>query len=206
MAVPPMQITPVTLDGHHVRLAPMSESHLEGLSAAGLDESIWRLAMDRMQTRQDVSDYVTNALADQARGVSLPFVTIDRASNRIIGSTRFGNIDRSNRRVEIGWTWLNPQWQRTAANTEAKLMMLQHAFDIWDCVRVELKTDALNQQSRDAMLRIGAREEGVLRSHMLAWNGRRRDSVYFSILDHEWPAVKASLESKLVSGPAAQSA
>ncbi|MEP6472476.1 MAG: GNAT family protein [Gemmatimonadota bacterium] len=201
-----MQITPVTLDGHHVRLAPMSESHLEGLSAAGLDESIWRLAMDRMQTRQDVSDYVTNALADQARGVSLPFVTIDRASNRIIGSTRFGNIDRSNRRVEIGWTWLNPQWQRTAANTEAKLMMLQHAFDIWDCVRVELKTDALNQQSRDAMLRIGAREEGVLRSHMLAWNGRRRDSVYFSILDHEWPAVKASLESKLVSGPAAQSA
>ncbi len=206
MAASPMQITPLTLDGHHIRLAPMSESHLEGLSAAGLDESIWRLAMDRMQTRQDMSDYVTNALADQARGVSLPFVTIDRASNRIIGSTRFGNIDRSNRRVEIGWTWLNPQWQRTAANTEAKLMMLRHAFETWDCIRVELKTDALNQQSRNAMLRIGAVEEGVLRSHMLAWNGRRRDSVYFSILDHEWPAVKATLESKLASGPAAQSA
>lgn len=206
MAALPTQIAPVTLDGHYIRLAPMSESHLEGLCAAGLHDSLWRLTTNRMQGRQDMADYVAAALADQAKGLALPFVTIDRASNRIIGSTRFGNIERAHRRVEIGWTWITPEWQRTAANSEAKYLMLRYAFEVWGCLRVELKTDALNQQSRQAMLRIGAREEGILRSHMLVWDGRRRDSVYFSILDHEWPAVKAKLESGLSDGPAVQSA
>jgi RimJ/RimL family protein N-acetyltransferase len=195
-----MKIQPLTLDGRHVRLAPLSASHLEALCAVGLDEALWRLSTVRMQNRQDMTEYVAAALAEQARGVALPFVTIERSSNRVIGSTRFGNIDRGNRRVEIGWTWLARPWQRTAANSEAKLLMLRHAFEVWGCLRVELKTDALNQQSRQAMLRIGAREEGILRSHMLVWDGRRRDSAYYSILDAEWPRVREQLIARLERG------
>jgi RimJ/RimL family protein N-acetyltransferase len=195
-----MKIQPLTLDGRHVRLAPLSASHLEALCAVGLDEALWRLSTVRMQNRQDMTEYVAAALAEQARGVALPFVTIERSSNRVIGSTRFGNIDRGNRRVEIGWTWLARPWQRTAANSEAKLLMLRHAFETWGCLRVELKTDALNQQSRQAMLRIGAREEGILRSHMLVWDGRRRDSAYYSILDAEWPRVREQLIARLERG------
>jgi N-acetyltransferase len=115
----------------------------------------------------------------------------------VIGSTRFMNIDRVNRRVEIGSTWIAPRWQRTAVNTEAKFLMLRHAFEEWKCVRVELKTDVLNQKSRNAILRIGAKEEGILRKHVITWTGRVRDSVYFSILDTEWPEVKTRLESRV---------
>jgi RimJ/RimL family protein N-acetyltransferase len=140
------------------------------------------------------------ALKDQANGIALPFVTIDRASNTVVGSTRFGNIDRANRRVEIGWTWINPQWQRTYINTEAKYLMLRHAFETWQCIRVELKTDSLNEKSRNAMLRIGAKEEGTLRNHMVTYSGRLRHSVYFSIIDSEWPQVKANLEAKMAAG------
>jgi N-acetyltransferase len=111
------------------------------------------------------------------------------------------NIDRSNRRVEIGSTWIAPAWQRTAVNTEAKYQMLRHAFEVWKCFRVELKTDALNQKSRNAILRIGAKEEGTLRRHVVTWTGRVRDSVYFSILDSEWPEVKSALEAKLAKSP-----
>jgi RimJ/RimL family protein N-acetyltransferase len=195
-----MEIEPTTLEGRHVRLEPLSESHLDGLCAVGLDDALWRWSMTPMRHRQDMADYVAAALADQARGAALPFATIDRATAQVIGSTRFGNIDRGNRRVEIGWTWLGRQWQRTAANSEAKYLMLRHAFETWGCLRVELKTDALNQQSRNAMLRLGAKEEGTLRSHMLSWEGRRRDSVYFSILDTEWPAVRDRLTARLERG------
>jgi RimJ/RimL family protein N-acetyltransferase len=117
-----------------------------------------------------------------------------------VGSTRFMNIDRANRRVEIGSTWIAPAWQRTAVNTEAKYLMLRHAIEVWQCVRVELKTDALNQKSRNAILRIGAKEEGTLRKHLITWTGRIRDSVYFSILDTEWPEVKTRLEARLAAG------
>jgi RimJ/RimL family protein N-acetyltransferase len=127
----------------------------------------------------------------------LPFVTIELGEETIVGSTRFANIDPVNRKAEIGWTWINPAWQRTAINTEAKLLMLTHAFEEWNCVRVELKTDANNQQSRNAILRIGGVEEGTLRNHMITESGRFRDSVYFSIIDSEWESVKADLTSKL---------
>jgi len=113
------------------------------------------------------------------------------------------NIDRANRRVEIGSTWIAPAWQRTAANTEAKYLMLRHAFEVWKCLRVELKTDALNQRSRNAILRIGAKEEGTLRKHLITWTGRVRDTVYFSLLDEEWPAAKSGLEQKLRSATSA---
>jgi RimJ/RimL family protein N-acetyltransferase len=148
--------------------------------------------------------YVEAALREQAAGVSLPFATIDLASGRVIGSTRYGNIDRANRRVEIGWTWVAPPWQRTPVNTEAKYLMLGHAFETLGCMRVELKTDSLNERSRAAILRIGAQQEGIFRNHMVTESGRIRHSVYFSLIDSEWPAVKARLEEKLRTGaPAA---
>jgi RimJ/RimL family protein N-acetyltransferase len=195
-----MRVEPVTLAGRHVRLEPLDDSHFEGLCAIAFDEALWRLQVTPMRDREDLRQYVAIARADQLRGSALPFATIDQASGQVIGSTRFGNIERTHRRVEIGWTWLARPWQRTAANTEAKLLMLAHAFESWGCLRVELKTDVLNEQSRNAMLRIGARQEGILRSHMQAWDGRRRDTVYFSILDHEWPVVRAGLEARLLKG------
>jgi len=150
-----------------------------------------------MQTPEQFAQWADNALAEQERGDSLVFVTVERSSGQRIGSTRFMNIDRGNRRVEIGSTWIAPAWQRTAINTEAKYLMLRHAFEHWGCVRVELKTDALNQKSRNAILRIGAKEEGTLRRHLVTWTGRVRDTVYFSVLDSEWPEVKVRLEAKL---------
>src|SRR5581483_1387440 len=131
------------------------------------------------------------------RGESVVFATVERNSGQVIGSTRFMNIDRVNRRVEIGSTWIVPAWQRTAVNTEAKYLMLRHAFEVWQCIRVELKTDALNQRSRNAILRIGAHEEGTLRRHLITHSARVRDTVYFSILDAEWPGVKARLSESL---------
>jgi RimJ/RimL family protein N-acetyltransferase len=136
-------------------------------------------------------------LEEQARGVSLPFATIEKSSGKIVGSTRFGNIDAKNLRAEIGWTWLNPKWQRTFVNTGAKLLMLTHAFETWKCIRVELKTDALNEKSRSAILRLGAKQEGIFRQHMICGSGRLRDTVYFSILDNEWQSVKENLLQKL---------
>jgi RimJ/RimL family protein N-acetyltransferase len=147
-----------------------------------------------MKTREDFDRLIEKAFGEQERGESIVFATVERSSGRVIGSTRFMNIDRANCRVEIGSTWLSPAWQRTAVNTEAKYLMLRHAFEAWKCFRVELKTDALNQKSRNAILRIGAKEEGTLRRHVVTWTGRVRDSVYFSILDSEWPAAKKRFE------------
>jgi RimJ/RimL family protein N-acetyltransferase len=150
-----------------------------------------------IQTAEEMRGYVESALELQRAGATLPFVTIERSTGRVVGSTRFGNYDPANRRIEIGWTWIARPWQRTAVNTEAKYLMLTHAFESLHCVRVELKTDVLNSPSRQAMLRIGAREEGVLRKHTLMWTGRYRDSIYYSILDEEWPDVKKQLERML---------
>jgi RimJ/RimL family protein N-acetyltransferase len=192
-----MQIEPVTLGGEHVRLEPLRLDHVDALCEVGLDVEIWRWTQSQVGDREQMRDYVDTALRWQAEGTALPFVTVEKRSETVVGSTRFGNIDRANRRVEIGWTWLGRPWQRTACNTEAKYLMLRHAFETWGCVRVEFKTDALNERSRAALLRIGAREEGTLRKHMVTASGRLRDSVYFSILDDEWPAVKRRLETRL---------
>jgi len=141
--------------------------------------------------------YIRAALDGQELGVALPFVTIWQATDEIMGSTRFGNIDAPNHRVEIGWTWIGKPWQRTPANTEAKFLMLQHAFEVWHCIRVEFKTDVLNARSRAAILRLGAKEEGIFRQHMITDSGRLRDTVYFSVIDDEWPGVKAHLQALL---------
>ena len=141
--------------------------------------------------------YVETALREQASGISLPFAQVERASGRVIGSTRYGNIERAHHRLEIGWTWVARAWQRTAVNTEAKYLLLRHAFETLGCMRVELKTDSLNERSRAAIQRIGAREEGIFRNHMITASGRIRHTVYFSIVDSEWPQVKSRLESRL---------
>ncbi|HEY3247311.1 MAG TPA: GNAT family N-acetyltransferase [bacterium] len=192
-----MEITPIVLEGRAIRLEPLTEDHWGALCEAGLDPELWRWTTSRLRSPDDVRRYIDTALRDQAAGRSLPFVIVSRASAVVVGSTRYGNIDRANRRVEIGWTWIAPAWQRTAVNTEAKYLLLRHAFDTLGCIRVEFKTDVLNERSRAALLRIGAKEEGILRSHMITETGRVRDTVYYSILDREWLEVKTLLEQKL---------
>jgi RimJ/RimL family protein N-acetyltransferase len=193
----PLNIQPVTLEGRHVRLEPLSFDHHAALSEVGLAEELWLWIPHPVRTPEDMREYIATALRWQAEGSALPFATVERATGKVIGSTRFMNIDKMNRRVEIGSTWLTPAWQRTAANTEAKFLMLRHAFETLGCMRVELKTDSLNEKSRNAILRIGAKEEGIFRNHMVTSTGRIRHSVYYSIIDSEWPSVKARLEEKL---------
>jgi RimJ/RimL family protein N-acetyltransferase len=190
-------LTATTLEGERIRLEPLSQAHQGALCAVGLDDELWRWSPNPLRTPADMAAYIAFALAEQSAGRALPFAIIDRATGQAIGSTRFGAIEPAHRRVEIGWTWLGRSWQRTAANTEAKYLLLQHAFESLGCLRVELKTDALNERSRAAIRRIGAREEGTLRSHMVTASGRVRDTVYYSILDVEWPLVKRDLESRL---------
>jgi len=200
LAVRPLEIiVPVTLEGSVVRLEPIRREHAElfwDVAKNDLDD-IFRWIPYAMKTREDFQTLMDKAFAEQGRGESVVFATVERTSGQTIGSTRFMNIDRANRRVEIGSTWIAPAWQRTAVNTEAKYLMLRHAFEVWGCMRLELKTDALNQKSRNAILRIGAKEEGTLRRHLVTWTGRVRDTVYFSILDDEWANVKSALESRL---------
>ena len=200
LAAAPLNIvTPLTLEGSVVRLVPIRHDHAELFFEAAKDdlENIFRWIPYSMRAVADFQLLVEKAFEEQERGESVVFATIERSSEKVIGSTRFMNIDRVNYRVEIGSTWIAPAWQRTAINTEAKYLMLRHAFEVWQCIRVELKTDALNQKSRNAILRIGAKEEGTLRRHLITWTGRIRDSVYFSILDSEWPEAKARLEAML---------
>lgn len=192
-----MKIEPVFLTGVYVRLEPLTLEHIDPLCEFGLDERLWKWTIDQIDTRDKMKHYVETALNEQRAGTSLPFITKLAEGGRVIGSTRFGNIDKANRGVEIGWTWIDPKWQRTAINTEAKLLMLRHAFETWDCIRVALKTDALNQQSRNAILRIGASQEGILRRHMITSTGRYRDTVFFSVISDEWEAVRKSLSEKL---------
>lgn len=185
------------LEGEYVRLEPMSHDHLSGLTSVGLDAEIWRWMPMDVQAPADMRTLVDDALAEAEAGTQMPFVTVERATGRPVGSTRYLSIEPRHRRIEIGWTWLAPAWQRSVVNTEAKLLMLGHAFEKLGALRVEFKTDALNDKSRAALLKIGAVEEGTLRHHMVMPNGRRRDSVYFSVLDDEWPRVKGHLESRL---------
>ena len=195
--LPGVKVEPVILVGQFVRLEPMRVDHLPALCKAGLHPSLWEWTASQVADQSDMENYLRAALADQALGIGLPFVTIEQGTGTLVGSTRFGNIDTKNKKVEIGWTWISPEWQRTFVNTEAKLLMFTHAFDVWKCIRVELKTDANNQRSRAAIARIGATEEGTLRNHMITGSGRYRDSVYFSVIDSEWEAVREDLTSRL---------
>ena len=188
-----------SLEGIHVRLDPLRPEHAPLLWEIAKDhlEDLFQWIPYRLCSLEDFQEFNHQVLEEQERGMTIPFATFERNSNQIVGTTRFMTMDLANRRVEIGSTWIAPRWQRTVVNTEAKYLMLCQAFETWKCMRVELKTDALNERSRQAILRLGAKEEGTLRKHMVAWNGRQRGSVYFSILDTEWPEVKARLEERL---------
>jgi RimJ/RimL family protein N-acetyltransferase len=178
-------------------LEPLSiDYHLDGLVTAGANPELFEWFPKDRSSPGATREFVEEALSAQERGTAVPFAIVHRDTETVIGSTRFGNIAPEHQRVEIGWTWIMTRHQRTPANTEAKYLMLAHAFEAWGCVRVELKTDARNRRSMDAIERIGATEEGRLRKHMQTHHGRR-DTVYFSILGDEWASVKAGLESKL---------
>lgn len=192
-----IQPKPMTLEGAQVRLMPLGLEHLDGLCAVGLDPELWQWVPTRVLDREQMKAYVELALDEQRRGMSVPFATTLRETGQVVGCTRYANISVPDGRLEIGWTWIGKPWQRSTVNTEAKYLMLRHAFEALGCTRVELKTDGLNQKSRNAILRLGAKQDGILRRHMMTYSGRIRDTVYFSILDDEWPAVKAGLEAKL---------
>jgi RimJ/RimL family protein N-acetyltransferase len=196
-----MPLDAVTLEGRFVRLEPLALTHIDALAAVGLDPDLWKWTTTSLRTPEEVQAYVQSAIDDRGAGRALPFATIERATGTAIGCTRFMNISMPDKRVEIGSTWVAGPWQRTPVNTEAKLLMLRHAFEALGCIRVELKTDRLNERSRNAIKRIGGVEEGILRQHMITASGRLRDTVYYSILDSEWPGVRDRLEARLVSGP-----
>lgn len=199
--MPPL--APITLRGLGVTLVPLTEQHVEPLAAVGLHQSLWQFTTSHVASPDDMRRYVLDALALRDAGTALPFAVTLTADGTVVGSTRLANYAPEHGRVEIGWSWIAPPWQRSAVNTESKLLLLGHAFDALGCRRVEIKTDALNERSRAAILRLGATEEGTLRRHMVTARGRVRDTVYFSILGEEWPAVRRRLINLLTkTGPA----
>lgn len=196
-----MKVEPVVLEGEHVRLVPLERAHAEGV-AAFLDDTLTTYYQKPFRKLADAREMIEDALKAQSAGTALAFTTIERASGKIAGGSRFLNIRAHDRVAEIGFTYVGRAWQRSAVNTEAKLLMLTHAFETWNVNRVEFKTDSLNAQSRQALTRLGAIEEGTLRNHMLMSDGRLRHSVYFSILPDEWPGVRAKLVARLKQGNA----
>jgi len=192
-------VEPVTLQGSIVRLEPLTAAHLDGLAEVAFDESIWRWTLVQPTEINGLRGWVQTALAHRADGSEMPFATIDVASGRPIGSTRFMSIVPEHRRLEIGWTWIAPAWQRTGANQEAKYLQLRHAFEVLGANRVEFKTDSLNEKANPALLSIGATYEGTFRNHMIMPGGRLRHSTYYSVTKEEWPDRKAKLEGRLAS-------
>jgi N-acetyltransferase len=189
--------TPV-LEGELVRLEPLALEHEEGLWAASRDERTWRwLSVLQPQTREELRTYLEEALANARAGTEMPLATIRREDGTVVGSTRFLALKPEHRTIEIGWTWLTPEAWGTGINVEAKLLMLEHAFETLGCLRVELKTDASNERSRGAMAALPAQFEGIHRKAMLVRGGQRRDSAWYSVLDDEWPSVRANLLRRL---------
>jgi RimJ/RimL family protein N-acetyltransferase len=191
------RVEPVTLEGRIVRLEPLSLDHVPGLAEVGLDPAIWRLTIARPASEADLRTWADTALRARDAGTEMPFATVEASTGRPIGSSRYMSIVLEHRRLEIGWTWLAPPWQRTGANREAKLLMLTHAFEVLGCRRVEFKTDSTNEASRTALLGIGATFEGIFRKHMVMPGDGVRHSAWYSVVDDEWPAVKARLEESL---------
>ncbi len=185
-----------TLQGKHVRLEPLSLEHVTGLQTAASDGELWGLWFTSVPKAENTEHYVTEAIALREQGKAMPFVVRD-ADDVIVGSTRYCNIEADHKRLEIGWTWYAKRVQRTALNTEAKLLLLTNAFESLGAIAVEFRTHWFNHRSRNAIARLGAKQDGVLRNHMLMADGTRRDTVVFSILDSEWPAVKKNLEYQL---------
>ena len=194
-----MEVKPVVLTGEHVRLEPMREEHVPGLAEIGVGQTFWDFMLyGNINTVDDMRNWVLDILAREKKGTDLPFVVIHLASERVAGATRYLNIEPQHRGLEIGGTWYGPEFQRTVVNTECKYLLLGHAFEILGCIRVQLKTDLKNERSQRAIERIGAVKEGVLRNHMILPDGRIRHSVFYSVIDTEWPDVKMRLEEMLI--------
>jgi RimJ/RimL family protein N-acetyltransferase len=192
-----MQVEATVLEGRHVRLEPMTEGHADGLVAAGCGLGLSRYFSISLEAEDEMRTWVAESVEAAAQGSILPFVTVDRASGAVVGTTSFLAIERRHRRLEIGSTWIRPSHQRTVVNTEAKYLQLAHCFERLGCNRVELKTDERNEASRAAIARLGAREEGTFRAHVVMPDGHLRNTVWFSIVAPEWPGVKARLLERL---------
>ena len=193
-----MEVKPVVLTGDYVRLEPMTEDHIPGLAEIGVGQPFWDFMLyGNISTVDDMRSWVLDILSRAEKGTDLPFVALHLASGRVAGATRYLNIMPKDRGLEIGGTWYGPEFQRTVVNTECKYLLLCHAFETLGCIRVQLKTDLRNERSQRAIERIGAVKEGVLRNHMILPDGRYRHSVFYSILDMEWPEVKRRLEEML---------
>lgn len=193
----PLRLEPVSLQGRRVRLVPLELAHVPALAEVALEPALWQWTLARPTDEAGLRAWAEAAIAAREAGTELPFTTLDAATGGPIGSSRYLNIVLGHRRLEIGWTWVAPAWQRTGANREAKLLMLSHAFDTLGCRRVEFKTDSRNEPSRTALLGIGAQFEGIFRNHVVMPQGPMRHSAYYSVIDEEWPAVKARLEASL---------
>ncbi|AZE10358.1 Acetyltransferase [Pseudomonas chlororaphis subsp. aureofaciens] len=186
-----------TLEGPRILLRPLQLSDADALVKAAEDGQLWNLPFTVVPSSETVNDYLQIALGGRDAGTVQPFATVLKASNEVIGCTRFWKIDRKNRKLEIGSTWIATRWQKTFVNTEAKYLMLHHAFEVLGCVRVQFTTDEINEKSRNAILRLGAKQEGIVRHERIMPDGRKRNSVRFSIIDDEWPQVRKQLERKL---------
>jgi len=194
-----MNIEPIVLEGVQIRLVPLTLAHHSDLCKIGLDECLWRYTTIRVQTPDEMRHYIETALQEQAAGTALPFTIIEKSSGKVIGTTRYHSINKMHRHLEIGFTWIAVEWQRTPVNTEAKYLLLKEAFEQYGCIRVQFKADSSNEPSRRALLRIGATQEGILRNYAISSHKGARDMALFSILDSEWAVVKANLEKKLES-------
>ncbi|UAB71960.1 GNAT family N-acetyltransferase [Vibrio sp. SCSIO 43132] len=194
-----MWLNDVELDSMTIKLVPLSEAHLSELVLAATDGELWKLWFTSVPSKENINEYISNALEQKSKGLALPFVVVEKSSGKVIGSTRFCNADSVNKRVEVGYTWYSKSFQRTSVNTECKLLLLKHAFETLDAIAVELRTSWHNQASRAAIARLGAKQDGVLRNHQKLANGGYRDTVVFSIINTEWLSVKESLEFKLAT-------
>jgi len=193
-----MEVKPIILQGKYVRLEPMTEAHAPALAEIGVGQPFWDfMVYGRMETADDMREWVKDILARAEKGTDVPFVAIHIDSGRVAGASRYMNIMPNDRGLEIGGTWYGPEFQRTMVNTECKYLLLQHAFEKLSCIRVQLKTDLRNERSQKAIERLGAVKEGVLRNHMILPDGYYRHSVYYSILDTEWPSVKIRLQEMM---------
>jgi RimJ/RimL family protein N-acetyltransferase len=193
-----LDIKQVYIEGKYVLLRPPSIKDLDGLSSAAQDGEIWNNRYALFPTPNQISKYVQDLLEEEEKKTILPFIIIHKQSNKIVGTTRYLNIDYDNNRLEIGHTWIAQSYRRTAVNTESKLLMLQHAFENLNCIAVEIRTDVLNTVSRKAIERLGAKQDGILRNHKIMKNGRIRDTVCYSIIKSEWPSVKENLLQKII--------
>jgi RimJ/RimL family protein N-acetyltransferase len=194
-----MDLGPVTLEGRHVRLEPLDDTHAADLLEAAASPEVWRWLPERVESEADLRRWIDAALAAQDAGSEYPFAVVDRSSGRAVGSTRYMDVSQAHRGVEVGWTWYRRADWGGHVNPEAKLLLLRHAFEGWGAIRLYLKTDSLNERSRAAILKLGARYEGDLRNHRIRPDGSYRHSSYYSILDSEWAAVRRGLEERLAA-------